>query len=491
MHAVSLFLPLLCISVAPRDQEAHAAHVPRRIVSADSAVINSPPYRTVLHGPVADYAVTPRCSVACADLYVTRYPAVTETLARKAVHPFNARWDISATADQDQFSLYFGYTLYHVNGDTIVAPPLTNRWCIVRRTTQPSQRISCRELPPRRVIDIDGDAKDWKGIRRHTICAGAVYACTWNAAAFYLLVDVDDSVVTSGDRVEACFDLYHTRAPFADSLHRIIFFSPAGRSFALATALDAHGPRRMDSVIVRIGDEMQWRPSHRPGGYRIEARIPFCVLSDHVFPPSRFGFGVSVVDEDAAAGVEKVFSWPAAEAACRRSPVRWGIVILRQTMAWLKATLLFLCGVVVAIVTGVGAAAGIRKYHDINVRRQDRLPRSPAAQALCDCIESRYAEPGFSLAGAARATGESVERLEAALHSELGADFDNLLALVRIRAARRLLDTTCLPPEEISRRCGFSTYKEFELSFTRIAGVTPEVFRMRRAEEKDEAEESG
>ncbi len=455
-----------------------------RFMTADSAIVVRPAYRSVLDAPSVDYAIEPRCPIRRAELYVCYYPATVETLARRASPPYAATWNMAAIGEQDQLSLYFGYTLFHTNGDTIVSPPLVNRWAVDRRKPPSSKRAVCRQLAPKREIGIDGKSGDWKGFRRRPIGHHAAFACTWTPAAFYILVDVRDGDVTVWDRVETHFDLRRTRTALAGAEHRLISFGPKSRSFSTAVALTDSGPAQLDSIIVRISDEMDWRCGVRPDGYTIEARIPFCVLSDLEFPPAKFGFDVAVLDKrDDRRSRLTAATWSGVSPAARHSPAHWATIALRQVMLPLKITLVGLLAAVFAVILLILAILVHQKHKERYYQKLARRPLPPAARKALECIDVHCAEPDFSLGAAARKLGESEAELKRTLKAEAGAAFEDLVALARTRKAKNLLRTTAQPVNEIAAACGFAQTAAFAATFKRIAGIAPEQYRASRLQE--------
>jgi AraC-like DNA-binding protein len=392
--------------------------------------------------------------------------------------------------DQDQLSLHFGYTLYHSNGDTIASPPLVNRWVIDQHKATSPRRAVCRQRALKKEIKIDGNHQDWRGFRRHRISQKARFASMWTPAAFLFLVEVDDFQVTAWDRVELHFDLHHTRTPFMDARHRLISFAPKSRSFATVVAQTDSGPRQVDSIVLRIGEEIEWRSRPRPGGYTIEARIPFCVLSDLEFPPKRFGFDVAVLDRNGGAGSHlSVATWSGVQASSRHNPSEWGTLNVRQVLLPLKILLLAMLGfaglVVLLILAMVIRQKRVERYY----RGLDRKPLSPRVQRLLDCIGIHCGEGDFTLGSAAEELGESPAELARTLSEETEATFENLLDLARTRKAKDLLRTTELPVEQIASNCGFRHTGPFLSMFGRVAGVDPRAYRAQQREEALEEEQ--
>ncbi|MBD3392720.1 MAG: helix-turn-helix domain-containing protein [Chitinivibrionales bacterium] len=462
-----------------------------KITTADSAVITSPGYRAVLTGSMVKLTVEPKCPVAGGFLFATRYPDVTDTLTRISSPPFSAIWDVSAIPDQDQFSLRFGYALFHENGDTIVAPRLNHRWVLDRNDRISAKRLTCRQLHPKREITVDGDDSDWHGIRRAGVSGRAAFACTWTPVAFYVFVNVYDIETTAWDRVELHFDLYNDKASLAGAQHRLISIGPKSRSFSAAVALADSGPSRMDSIAARIADEMEYRPSARRGGYALEVRVPFIVLADLDFPPPRMGFDLAVLDRaSGAASPLEVVTWSGAPASARHNPSEWGTVILRQALLPLKAALLVLFGVLVLVIGAILFGIARQKNRERYYRLLDERPVSPRVRRVLDCITTHCHTPGFSLERAAGMLDMPAPDLAAALKTDLAASFGNLLSMARTRRAKDLLRSTDEPVESIARKCGFERADSFVAMFKRVAGTAPDRYRTQQREKAmEDAEE--
>ncbi len=91
-------------------------------------------------------------------------------------------------------------------------------------------------------------------------------------------------------------------------------------------------------------------------------------------------------------------------------------------------------------------------------------------------LQAHYAEP-VALSAAGRALGVSVSSLTHRLKSECGQTFGQLLAGVRMAAAKRLLATTDLELSEIAALCGFFDQSHFTRTMKRATSLTPGRFR--------------
>jgi AraC-like DNA-binding protein len=451
------------------------------VVSNDSARIISPAYKSILDGDSVVYEIAAACPVSRAILYVSYYPSRTDTLARCDFPPFTAVWRTAGIPDQDQVHLQFGYVLYHVNGDIIVSAPAPHRWILCRGGEKSAARYRCREAPAGATFVVDGRGEEWRGFHRASCSSNSGFYCSWTAADFFCCIEVYDRFVVPGDRVELCFDLPRTGGGFFGGDHRIISFDPLSRSFAWAVALPDTGPVILDSVIVRIDEEVEWRCEATGYGYCVEARIPFCVLSSSDFPPKKFGFDVSILDyTDSRESYPLIHTWSGAPAASRRMPLQWGTVILRQAFLPLKVTLQASLCLLFILVIGMAGLMVYRGREESYYEKLERRGVTPRLRTILDCIEKRSTQPSLTPAGLAEETGYTVDELEGIVRAELGVSSERIIAFMRVQSAKPLLSATGKGIAEIAAICGFTGERQFVESFTALAGVSPQQWRENR-----------
>ena len=458
------------------------------IVSRDSAVITTPRPLTVLGAiPVVEYAVEPLCPVSRVDLLVRYFPGKTDVLAFRIHPPFTARWNIAAIPDQDQVHLQFGYRLFHTAGDTIMSPPMPHQWVIRRNVRASRRRYRCHETRLDGEITVDGDLGDWRGFPGSEVGDKARFGCCWTSTDIFVGVEVRDGNVTCSDRVEVCFDLKQTRTPFFGIDHRIVSLAPLGKSFIWVVHLSDTGAAVSDSVIIRFEEEAEWRTRQTPDGYVVEARVPFCILSNLEFPRKRFGFDVAVVSHDSSSGGDGSISWAGAQPSSRYSPSEWGTVSIHQVMLPLKVMLVgvLLClGAIVGLI-GVIAARAARRERDR--RRQEVQGPSPRVLAALTLMGERMSEPGLRVGDIAAAVGCGSVELADAFEAELGVSLDRKLTIVRMSKAKELLRESDTTAREVAEKVGFADPRQFAVDFAELAGMPPEEWReVRQREVEDE-----
>jgi two-component system response regulator YesN len=123
-------------------------------------------------------------------------------------------------------------------------------------------------------------------------------------------------------------------------------------------------------------------------------------------------------------------------------------------------------------VAGVGAA--LRRCRAALVREARLTPVVRRARAL---IRERYADPELSLEDAAAALNVSPVYLSRILKQELGASFIQLVTMMRMEQATRLLAGTGLPIHEIAERVGYVSQHYFSTAFKKMFGVSPNQYR--------------
>ncbi|WP_088013761.1 response regulator transcription factor [Gottfriedia acidiceleris] len=94
-----------------------------------------------------------------------------------------------------------------------------------------------------------------------------------------------------------------------------------------------------------------------------------------------------------------------------------------------------------------------------------------------ELIESNYWDAGWSLTECADALRINKSTLSRRFAAESNQSFRETLHEVRIREAKRLLDETDIPLDEISRLIGYSHQSYFNAKFKQLEGCTPLVYR--------------
>lgn len=96
--------------------------------------------------------------------------------------------------------------------------------------------------------------------------------------------------------------------------------------------------------------------------------------------------------------------------------------------------------------------------------------------ATCEWATARLDEP-LTVADLARHAGWSPRTLARRFADEAGTTPLAWLAAQRVLEARRLLEATDLPVDEVARRCGLGTAANLRLHLRRDAGTTPTAYR--------------
>ncbi|MFW6254581.1 MAG: helix-turn-helix domain-containing protein [Chitinivibrionales bacterium] len=463
------------------------------IITADSAKIISPPALDVLDSSETVYEISPICPLDSAILLVHYFPSRIETLAILENPPYRTHWNYKHIPDQDQTQLQFGYVLYHSRGKIIKSPPLPHRWVIDRDRSISTKTFICHELPVDDSIVVDGLFDDWPdraaGLR---IGSHAQLRTTWTSAYFYAAIMVSDTAVTTGDRVELMFDMLQQKGSFAGIEQRIFSVGPRQRRFTWAVRLQDSASVQVDSILVRTGNEMEWRARETENGYAIEVKIPFVILADIEFPPPEFGFDAAVVDVSGDSRDESsrtISTWTKTHPASRHNPSHWGTVKLRQTWLPLKAILAGLVIVIFSIIAGMLWLIFYKISKDREEIRQDQKEISPISKTVLSDIQNNLSDSDYTLQTALKNLSIDKPALIRSIREDFGCDFLALLNNQRIRHARILLRDSDDKLDSICHTCGFSSENEFSRVFKQYAGVTPEIYRENKLADKCEEEE--
>ena len=471
-------------------------NVKRKITSGESSVIINPKHYSILNQESFEYKIKPVCKITGVVFLVHYYPSKTDTLSYVTKPPFSAQWNYSRLPDQDQLHLQFGYILYHVNGDTIISVPQPHHWIIDRNIQRSKKRYTCKQARANEEFSIDGKLDEWGRFVYARFPSGGGFKCSWTGADFFLAVDVYDPFVTSYDRVEVSFDLTRSRTQFLNINHRIISFGPKSRSFTWAVDMSDTGYMQIDSVVIRIDEEMEWRSRPTSYVYIIEARNPFCVLSALLFPNNYVGFDIYVFDvNDASQNEQQVYTWSGSEPSGRHNPNEWGTIVLRQLFLPLKIILAFsLLFVALLLVTMVYLIL-YKKQKDLYYEKIEKKELSPMLKDVMHTIDYNIDKPDLNPDYIARKYGCSTYELEKAFKQELNTSCKKIITLSRIKKAKSFLIESDSDIEDIAKASGFTDTTTFINTFKGLAGVYPEEWKKNRIEdakeEDEELEENG
>ena len=105
--------------------------------------------------------------------------------------------------------------------------------------------------------------------------------------------------------------------------------------------------------------------------------------------------------------------------------------------------------------------------------------------SLCEraleIIEQNYMDENLSLASLSAMLDVSPNHLSACIKKSEGETFINILVRRRMENAQKLLLTTDLQIQEISRRCGYTDQHYFSYCFKKYSGTSPVALRRARA----------
>ncbi|MGD9201803.1 MAG: sugar-binding protein [Chitinispirillia bacterium] len=463
----------------------------QKIIGEDSAAIISPKHLTILKNHFVDYEVQPFCRIESIVLYVNYYPSQCDTLARLKNPPFSTRWDYTDIVDHDQINLQFGYILYHQNGDTIISPPQPHHWIINRKVEKSRRKYICRQAISEEEFEIDGNLEDWSRIKGNNFRSDGNFKCAWTSANLFLAIKVFDPFVYPSDRIEIFIDMTKCRTPFLSKDHRIISFGPKTRSFSWAVELTDSGYIQLDSIIIRIDEEMEWRSQIREFGYTIETRIPFCVLSALEFPSKYIGFDVSVVNSNGSSGVQEITSWSGINPAERYNSEGWGTIILSPLMKPLQYTLIAALIVVFGLILFMVLISLLRKHKEMLHEKMARKDISPIVKQAINIIEQRLSEDRLSVDDIARQCNIAVSDLEKHFSADMDSTCKKIIVFSRIKKAKKYLLDTEWDAEIIAEKVGYKDVELFRSDFRSIAGIDVETWKDNRLydeidEESDE-----
>lgn len=460
------------------------------LVTSDSAVIISPKMYQILDQNEVRYVLKPKCPVSSVILIVNYFPGNCDTLGQFTHPPFETTWYYQDITDQDQIHLQFGYILIHKNGDTIISPPFPHQWVLNHNSKSSKKKYFCRQALSAEDFIIDGKIEEWEKYQRHDLINGGGFQCAWTSADFFIAISVYDPFVSVFDRVELSFDLMKEQGEFFDINQRIISFGPQTRSFPWAVQLTDTGGVQVDSIIIRLKEEMEWRSMRTSFGYTIEARIPFCVLSALEFPRKYGGFDISVIS---ASGqnhdIPEIFSWSGANPAERHKPSVWGTLVLKQLMAPLKLLLVIILIIVCTIIILMITIILYRRQKDAYYENLETKPLPKKLQKAIEVIEKRLDQPDLRSKDLAQETNCSIAEIEALFSQEMATSCAKMISVMRIKKAKHLLANTNYSLTRICVETGLKNPALFYESFKSMVGVSPQEWRQNRLEEVDEEEE--
>lgn len=487
MKILPFIIPILfCVSLYSSTDSTQN----RKIVSSDSAVIISPKHYSILNQEAVEYTIKPICKVTGAVLLVNYYPSKTDTVSYLTKAPFSALWNYSRLPDQDQLHLQFGYILYHVNGDTIISTPQPHHWIVDRNIQRSKKRYTCKQARNKEEFSIDGKLDEWGRFAYARFPSGGGFKCSWTGADFFLAIEIYDPFVTYSDRIEVSFDLTRSRTQFLNINHRIISLGPKSRSFSWVIDMSDTGYTQVDSVIIRIDEEMEWRSRLTGYGYIIEARIPFCVLSALQFPNKHFGFDISVIDvNNANQNKPQVYTWAGTEPSGRHNPNEWGTIVLRQLFFPLKILLAFSLVFIALLLLAMVYLLLYKKHKDLYYEKLEKKELSPMLKDIMHTIEYNIEKPGLCPDYIASKYGCSTPELEKAFKRELNTSCRKIITFSRIKKAKSHLTEPDSAIEDIARAAGFPDTTIFINTFKRLAGVSPEEWKKNRLEDALEEDE--
>lgn len=106
---------------------------------------------------------------------------------------------------------------------------------------------------------------------------------------------------------------------------------------------------------------------------------------------------------------------------------------------------------------------------------------------VTDYIQTRYNDPGISLESAAEYVGINSAYLSRIFKSIEGKNFSTYLNEYRVENARKLLETTDMPAQEVGYLTGFCSVSTFFRVFKKHTSMTPKQYRQNmRGEEAEE-----
>ena len=468
----------------------------RRTV-ADSARILSPKMRAVLTADTAVYEIEPLMPVDSVKLFVRHSQDLVDTLGMFTSPPFRAVWDNAHVPGQDQIHLQFGYILYSGDSLAVASPPMPHRQMLDRGIRPSKNRYTIRQLVNADEFEIDGDLFKWRDVKGADIGTVAHFKLLWTSAKLYFIIQVRDSSITHGDFVELHLDMHRGRSRFSGINHRSLRFGPRlGRRSFVVDLIDS-GFVYSDSINALLGSETDWSAVTDSGGYTIEAAIPFTVLSDIGFPPSKIGFDVSVMNVDivktAGGKTEETvsfYSWSGTERFSRYSPRGWGTAKMSRAVFALKAilfsVLIFTCLTPLFFIVNLVAAKRRRNQFDPGVSDDNE----PLIDAVIECVDAGCADVNFGIKDVLKSVGHTEDKILSEIKTRLDCTFDRLLIFRRIKLSQKLMRDPDIAIDKIAALCGFADADTYKENYEAQMNVAPEVSRAALLEKIKEEEEN-
>jgi transcriptional regulator GlxA family with amidase domain len=119
----------------------------------------------------------------------------------------------------------------------------------------------------------------------------------------------------------------------------------------------------------------------------------------------------------------------------------------------------------------------------VKIRRDSAPPDEcgvdPRVRLALDYMQAHVGEPGLSLERVARHVNLSKWHFDRLLKRFTGASFREAVALMRVKKAQHLLETTSFEIKEIAARAGYTYSSELTRHFRRFLGTTPVEVRRR------------
>jgi AraC-like DNA-binding protein len=451
-----------------------------KTVTADSAKIISPTPRSVLSDCPVVYEIEPMLPVDSALLFVRHSQGRIDTLAILSSPPYRATWNCASVPDQDQTHLQFGYVLYRGDSLAVVSPPLPHRWALFRGK-QAAQMRSYRIKQLTTASDdfnVDCDTSKWSGVEGAGIVGGnteTTFKLLWTGAKLYFIALVRDNSVSGGDFVELHLDMHRDQAAFPGINHRSIRFSPRGRSAFFVGEFKDGKYVQSDSLTRLFKDEAEWKAFVNSDGYVVEAAIPFSILSDFDFPPSKIGFDVSVMDVNGQE--ESFYSWAGAERFTRYSPSRWGTARINDAAPALKYVLILALSIsAFAIIGFVIYLVFSHRQESIELKAETKGV-SPLTESVVEQIDKQLSNTELRISDIAKSVNIPAEKIVVALMNDLGCTFEQQLTYKRLKRSQKLMREPEITIEEIAKRCGFADVDTYRKSYAAQMKVDPEVSR--------------
>jgi len=463
------------------------------VITADSAKIVSPAPRSVISGCPAVYEIEPMLPVDSALLFVRHSRGQTDTLAVISSPPYRAAWNCAGVPDQDQTHLQFGYVLYCGDSLTVTSPPAPHRWTLMRG--KPAAQLRPYRIKPLSTADdfeVDCDTAKWSNVEGAAIVGGnteAVFKLLWTGVKLHFIAQVRDNSVNGGDFVELHLDMHGDRSVFPGINHRSLRFSPRGRNVFFVGEFADGKYTPSDSVTRMLKDEVEWKASVNSDGYVVEAAIPFSLLSDFDFPPSKIGFDVSVMDVNDKD--ETFYSWSGAERFTRYSPSRWGTARINDGVAGLKYVLIFALFISAFAIIGFVAYLVFSHRQESKEHKAEIKGVSPLTESVVEQIEKQLSNTDLRISDIAKSVNISAEKIVVALMNDLGCTFEQQLTYKRLKHSQKLMRDPEITIEEIAKRSGFADVDTYRKAYIAQMKVDPEVSKkamLERIKEDMEAE---